>query len=119
MNWECQLTPDQFLFQEHMVPPSWVHPFTLQLEATYVSRGIALLNVHYTNTYVQYKTILGSSGTGPVTSTSWMGIGVQNPLLHALQVSHDFDLLGIYLIDIGKAEQAHPGQPCVISELPL
>ena len=54
-----------------LVPPA--HRLTSRLRVGHFAVGLALACMYYTNVYLGYETLLGSSGTGPGTRSSRVG----------------------------------------------
>jgi len=88
--------------------------FALRLGTNKLTRGLALIGTHCTNTCLGYGTIFGSPGTGPDTLSFRVGVGAMILLLHALKVSSVLDTCYIYPTDICKVNRAHSGWFCAI-----
>ena len=62
--------------------------------------GSALIGICYTNIYLEYETLFGSPGVGPVTCLSRVGMQAMIRLPRVLQVSNCLDILCIYFTNI-------------------
>jgi len=95
-----------------LVPPA--HRFTSRLRVGHFAVGLALACMYYTNVYLGYETLLGSSGMGPGTCSSWLGVWAVIHLPHALQVTGCSQTSCVYIANIIESQCVHPGLFCVV-----
>jgi len=90
-----------FPFWEHAASPAsvLVRPFALRLEATELTRGLALTGMYYTNMPLGYETLFGSPGACQGTCSSRVRAWAIIHLPCMLQVSICVQSIYIYYAD--------------------